>query len=131
MRYNEHYKTTYFEGAPNMIGKRIRQLRKSRGYSLSELAEKAGVSKSYLSYLERDLQTNPSLQFLQKISVTLSTDIEYLLNGIHATSIKCNGTVLDEEWKQLLAKAIHEGMTKEDFIQFRDYLQFQKWQNNK
>ncbi|WP_096156676.1 helix-turn-helix domain-containing protein [Bacillus sp. FJAT-45066] len=115
-----------------MIGKRIRKLRKSRGYSLSELAEKAGVSKSYLSYLERDLQTNPSLQFLQKISLTLGADIEYLLNGANAfSSINSNNTELDEEWKQLLRKAIHEGMTKEDFIRFRDYLQFQKWQNNK
>lgn len=113
-----------------MIGKRIRKLRKSKGYSLSELAEKAGVSKSYLSYLERDLQTNPSLQFLQKISVSLGTSIEYLLEGRSIDRIsEQNRPVVDEEWKKLIQKAIKEGMTKEDFVNYRNYLQFQKWQS--
>ncbi|WP_339147773.1 MULTISPECIES: helix-turn-helix domain-containing protein [unclassified Sutcliffiella] len=113
-----------------MIGKRIRKLRKSKGYSLSELAEKAGVSKSYLSYLERDLQTNPSLQFLQKISVSLGTNIEYLLDGQSTSKISEQSRfVMDEEWKKLIQKAIREGMTKEDFINYRSYLQFQKWQS--
>ncbi|NMH75281.1 helix-turn-helix domain-containing protein [Bacillus sp. RO2] len=113
-----------------MIGERIRKLRKSKGYSLSELAEKAGVSKSYLSYLERDLQTNPSLQFLQKISISLGTNIEYLLDG-RSTEKKLEQTrlVVDEEWKKLIQKAIKEGMTKEDFVNYRNYLQFQKWQS--
>ena len=116
-----------------MIGERIKRLRNSRGYSLSELAEKAGVSKSYLSYLERDLQTNPSLQFLNKIASTLSTDIEFLLNGATdgANSSQTENLLIDEEWTKLLQKAIKEGMTKEDFIHFRDYLHFKKWQDNK
>ncbi|WP_404445315.1 helix-turn-helix domain-containing protein [Sutcliffiella horikoshii] len=113
-----------------MIGERIRKLRKSKGYSLSELAEKAGVSKSYLSYLERDLQTNPSLQFLQKISISLGTNIEYLLDG-RSTDKKLEHSrlVVDDEWKKLIQKAIREGMTKEDFVNYRNYLQFQKWQS--
>lgn len=112
-----------------MIGKRIRKLRKSKGYTLSELAEKAGVSKSYLSYLERDLQTNPSLQFLQKISVSLGTNIEYLLDGRSDNKTDKNRLVMDDEWKKLIQKAIKEGMTKEDFVNYRNYLQFQKWQS--
>ena len=44
-----------------MIGERIKQLRLEKGYSITELAEVSGVSKSYLSYIERNLQTNPSL----------------------------------------------------------------------
>ena len=43
--------------------------------SMTELAEKAGVAKSYLSSLERNLQTNPSIQFLEKIAVVL--DVPY------------------------------------------------------
>ncbi|TYS60065.1 helix-turn-helix domain-containing protein [Sutcliffiella horikoshii] len=113
-----------------MIGERIRKLRKSKGYSLSELAEKAGVSKSYLSYLERDLQTNPSLQFLQKISISLGTNIEYLLDGRSMDKkMEQSRLVVDEEWKKLIQKAIREGMTKEDFVNYRNYLQFQKWQS--
>ncbi|CAG9620728.1 helix-turn-helix domain-containing protein [Sutcliffiella rhizosphaerae] len=111
-----------------MIGERIRKLRKSKGYSLSELADKAGVSKSYLSYLERDLQTNPSLQFLQKISISLGTNIEYLLDGTTMENQK-EKIVMDEEWKKLIQKAIKEGMTKQDFLNYRNYLQFQQWQS--
>ncbi|MDQ0858415.1 transcriptional regulator with XRE-family HTH domain [Bacillus sp. V2I10] len=43
-----------------MIGERIKYLRQQKGYSLAELA---GVFKSYLSYIERDIQKNPSMQF--------------------------------------------------------------------
>ena len=109
-----------------MVGKCLRELRQEKGYSISELAELAGVSKSYLSYIERDVQKNPSLQFLRKIAVTLETDVEDLLsNSTSSTSI--NEFVLDEEWKRLLNKAIEEGMSKNDFMEFRDYLKFKKW----
>lgn len=115
-----------------MIGERLKKLRLSKGYSLSELADLAGVSKSYLSYLERNLQTNPSLQFLNKISTTLETDLEYILNGVSAKELnKQQKHTLDDEWKRLVQKAIAEGMSKEDFIHFKEYMEFQKWQGQK
>ena len=54
-----------------MIGDRVKKIRLERKLSLSELALKAGVAKSYLSSLERNLQTNPSIQFLEKIATVL------------------------------------------------------------
>lgn len=42
-----------------MIGERIKRLRLQKGISLTELAEKAGVAKSYISSIERNLQKNP------------------------------------------------------------------------
>ncbi|MCA1319643.1 helix-turn-helix domain-containing protein [Bacillus tianshenii] len=115
-----------------MLGERLRKLRMSKGYSLSELSELAGVSKSYLSYLERNLQTNPSLLFLNKISATLETDIEYLLNGVSVREMELEQKhVLDDEWKRLVQRAIAEGMSKEDFIHFKEYMEFQKWQGLK
>ncbi|TYS66929.1 helix-turn-helix domain-containing protein [Sutcliffiella horikoshii] len=113
-----------------MLGERLKRLRKKKGYSLSELSELAGVSKSYLSYLERNIQTNPSLQFLNKIAVTLETDLEFLLVG-ESESDKPDVQVLDEEWKRLVQRAISEGMSKEDFIHFKEYMEFQKWQGSK
>ncbi|MGD6776548.1 helix-turn-helix domain-containing protein [Sutcliffiella horikoshii] len=113
-----------------MLGERLKRLRKRKGYSLSELSELAGVSKSYLSYLERNIQTNPSLQFLNKIAVTLETDLEFLLNG-ESENDKPEVLVLDEEWKRLVQRAIAEGMSKEDFIHFKEYMEFQKWQGAK
>lgn len=35
------------------VGPRIRQLREKKGWSLTELAERAGISRSYLSQVER------------------------------------------------------------------------------
>lgn len=43
------------EGDRWMLGKNIYQFRKKRGLTLSELAERAGVSKSYLSNIERNI----------------------------------------------------------------------------
>lgn len=106
-----------------MIGERIRKLRTMKGYSLSELAEQAGVSKSYLSYIERDIQKNPSLQFITKIAETLDTDINVLLSENIVEAVKA-----DQEWITLLENAINEGMSKEDFRYFRDYIRFKKWQ---
>ncbi|WP_226667474.1 XRE family transcriptional regulator [Metabacillus litoralis] len=113
-----------------MVGERLRELRQQKGYSISELAELAGVSKSYLSYIERDVQKNPSLQFLRKIATTLQTDVEDLL-GSSSSAAQSQEFVLDEEWSRLLNKAISEGMSKNDFKEFRDYLKFRKWKEAK
>ncbi|MFD2214000.1 XRE family transcriptional regulator [Metabacillus endolithicus] len=113
-----------------MVGKRLRELRQEKGYSITELAELAGVSKSYLSYIERDVQKNPSLQFLRKIASTLETEIEVLLGPSPSEDLS-KEVVLDEEWSKLLNKAIEEGMSKKDFKEFRDYLKFRKWKEAK
>ena len=114
-----------------MIGERIKQLRLEKGYSITELAEVSGVSKSYLSYIERNLQTNPSLQFLTKLLVPLDTTIENLINN---NPIKDHSKIedhLDEEWKVILQKAISEGMNKEDFKNIRDFIEFNKWKKSR
>lgn len=105
-----------------MIGNRIQKLRKSRGLSLSELAEKAGVAKSYLSNVERNIQSNPSLQILEKIADVLNISLEGL--------IKDQGSMdspLDEEWIALAREAQNSGITKEEF---KDFLAYQKWKRD-
>src|SRR5690348_14611225 len=62
-----------------MVGQKIKRLRQQKGYSITELGRLADVSKSYLSQLERGLQTNPSLQFLVKVAEPLDTSVQYLL----------------------------------------------------
>ncbi|MFD2613962.1 helix-turn-helix domain-containing protein [Paenibacillus gansuensis] len=113
-----------------MIGARIKKLRQMKGYSISELADLAGVSKSYISYIERELQKNPSLQMLTKIAVPLDTQLEDLL-GIGSSSKTANEHLLDEEWKDMIIKAIEEGMSKGDFRHLKDYLRYKKWVEKK
>lgn len=108
-----------------MVGERIKALRKSKGYSISELAKIAGVSKSYLSYIERNVQKNPSLQFLSKLAYTLDTSIEYLL-GQDTEEVN-----IDEEWVTLIKKAIDDGVSKEEFQKYLDFMRFKKWEEEK
>lgn len=104
-----------------MIGDRVKKLRTEKKMSLSELAEQAGVAKSYLSSLERNLQSNPSIQFLEKISSVLNVPVDHLINE------QINKDELDSDWMSIVKEAMNSGVSKE---QFRDFLEFNKWRIN-
>jgi XRE family transcriptional regulator of biofilm formation len=104
------------------IGKRIRSIRIQKGLSLTELANRAGTAKSYISSVEREIQLNPSIQFLNKVSSALSVNVEQLLSDdkyVHEE--------LDSEWMELTKEAMESGVSKD---QFKEFLEFQKWQKN-
>lgn len=103
------------------IGDRVKAVRLEKRISMTELAEKAGVAKSYLSSIERNLQTNPSIQFLEKISLVLEIPIDSLLYD------KINPHLLDSEWLEIAEEAKKSGVTKE---QFREFIEFNKWKLN-
>ncbi|WP_082795389.1 DNA-binding anti-repressor SinI [Alkalihalobacillus trypoxylicola] len=94
--------------------------------SLSELAEKAGVAKSYLSSIERNIQSNPSIQFLEKISAMLDVTVETLLYD-DSKQTREQEKELDPNWIKLVEEAMESGISKE---QFREYLEFIKWKNS-
>lgn len=108
-----------------MIGQRIKKLREIKGISISELAKLANVSKSYLSQIERDLKTNPSLQFIFKIAQTLDTNVDYLLGTQNKNDQQIQG--MDKEWEDLVFSAIKVGVSKEEFQTYLHYLKFEKW----
>ncbi|MBT2688467.1 helix-turn-helix domain-containing protein [Bacillus sp. ISL-47] len=103
-----------------MIGDRVKKLRQEKRMSLSELAEQAGVAKSYLSSLERNLQTNPSIQFLEKIAGVLNVPVDHLIHE------QINKDELDTEWMKIVKEAMESGVSKE---QFREFLDFNKWRS--
>ena len=107
-----------------MIGKRIQELRIKRGLSLSELAERAGVAKSYLSAIERMIQINPSIQVLEKLSAVLEIPVQQLLVDETITEEDS----IDPEWFELAKEAMQSGISKEEF---KDFLEFQKWRQHK
>jgi XRE family transcriptional regulator, master regulator for biofilm formation len=108
-----------------LIGEKIKQLRKEKKLSISELAERAGVAKSYLSSIERNLQSNPSIQFIEKISEVLGVTVNELLNIEVNQSM--DDDALDNEWLDIVREAMDSGVTKE---QFREYLEFSKWRKS-
>ncbi|WP_100010397.1 helix-turn-helix domain-containing protein [Lentibacillus sediminis] len=105
-----------------MIGEKIKELRQDKKMSLSELAEKANVAKSYLSSIERNLQTNPSIQFIEKISNVLGVSVNELIQEENSVPIES----LDDEWMTIVKEAMNSGVSKD---QFREYLEFYKWRN--
>ena len=58
------------------IGYRIKDLRNRQRVTLKELAEKTGLTTSFLSQLERDL-ASPSVSSLEKIAEALNTRVGY------------------------------------------------------
>jgi transcriptional regulator with XRE-family HTH domain len=61
------------------IGARITSLRHDKGMSLSELASVAGVSKSYLSTVEKGSGSRPGAAFLHKIAQALGVTLADLV----------------------------------------------------
>ncbi|GAB6063712.1 cupin domain-containing protein [Deferrisoma palaeochoriense] len=57
-----------------MLGKKLREARRARGYSLEELARRTGFSKSFLSQIEND-KNSPSIASLKKITQALGVSI--------------------------------------------------------
>lgn len=70
-----------------MDGKRLKAFRKKKGYSLDKLSERTGISKSYLSLIERDIQSNPSLDILNRIAKTFEIEVEELVREEREGSI--------------------------------------------
>ncbi|RWZ51403.1 XRE family transcriptional regulator [Halobacillus fulvus] len=63
------------------IGEKIRTLRIGKGFSVNEFAKRSGVSKSYISNIERGVQKNPSLIVMGKLARTLDVPLEDLLSA--------------------------------------------------
>ncbi len=61
-----------------MIGDRVRENRKSKKYTLEQLAEASGLTASYISQMERNL-TEPSISSLRKIAQVLQVPISSFL----------------------------------------------------
>jgi transcriptional regulator with XRE-family HTH domain len=74
------------------IGREIRGLRKARGLTLSELAEKSGLSIGYLSLVERDRAT-PSINALHAISRALGVTISWFFDA-NAAPVEERGFVV-------------------------------------
>ncbi|MCR8850595.1 helix-turn-helix domain-containing protein [Rossellomorea sp. SC111] len=103
-----------------MVGDKIKKMREKRGLTIIELSTKSGISKSYLSSIERGIQKNPSIQVLDKISYAL---------GISSNHLLCFKDDIDDDWIQLVKMAIEEGLSKQEFLEFIQFTQFKRVSN--
>lgn len=58
------------------FGERVRKRREQEGLSQAELADKAGISRTYLSEIERGRATNLSWKVVEGLAATLGLSIE-------------------------------------------------------
>ncbi|MCP1493976.1 XRE family transcriptional regulator of biofilm formation [Peribacillus frigoritolerans] len=79
--------------------------------SISELSAKSGVAKSYISSLERNLQTNPTILVLEKIARILCIKVDVLL---HDPADKR----MDKEWMDIMQDVMGSGISKEEMRRF-------------
>ncbi|WP_243386350.1 helix-turn-helix domain-containing protein [Bacillus kexueae] len=112
-----------------MLGDQIRYKRLQMELTLTEISHRSGISKSYLSSIERNIQQNPSLIILQRICSALDLDLFSLLNESPNYSVlKLKGEnilnegneaiTVDKEWVQLIAEAKIVGLTLDEVQQF-------------
>jgi transcriptional regulator with XRE-family HTH domain len=65
-----------------LIGVRIKSLRRSKGMSQEELAEKMRISSKYLSSIERGKE-NPTLDTFIKLAEVLEIELSEIFNFSH------------------------------------------------
>jgi XRE family transcriptional regulator of biofilm formation len=111
-----------------MIGNNISALRKLKGFTLSRLSERTGISKSYLSNIERNLKQNPSIHVMEKIAAVLDVDLKTLL-GI--ASDEENIQHLEKEWTDFISDLQKSGINKERIHDYKIVIEFVKWHNEK
>jgi transcriptional regulator with XRE-family HTH domain len=102
------------------VGKRIREVRKSRGMTQDQLATATGLSKSFISEVENDSR-NASSKNLLNIADALGASLEYLLRGVSPSDKQSEKTV--NVPPQLAVAAERLGLT---FSEMLDLLQTQR-----
>ncbi|KOP78160.1 hypothetical protein AMS59_13770 [Lysinibacillus sp. FJAT-14745] len=106
----------------------IKILRKDRGYSLRELANEAGITASYLSKLENDINTDISLAVFSMLCRALNANPKIFLDedlqsklmhpmDLHdfflMQELHYNGSPLTSEQKEVMLAAIINSLTDE------------------
>lgn len=66
------------------IGENLKKYRKQKGYTQSELAEKAGMSMTFYANLERGAK-GLSIKNMSALSTALDVSVDYLIFGDHKT----------------------------------------------
>jgi len=83
-----------------LIGNKIRKIRENQGRTMKEVAEKAGVSESLISQIERN-KVNPAIDTLLILCEVLDLDMEYLF---HEFKKKRKAVIVRKENREVLIK---------------------------
>lgn len=95
-----------------LIGNRIKELRKKKGLSQEELSEKADITPNYLSRIERGTE-NPTMDMFIRLADALGVEMWEMFDFAHRGSRKDLKSILnkiagevDEEQLRLAVKVL-------------------------
>ncbi|KGR77970.1 helix-turn-helix domain-containing protein [Ureibacillus sinduriensis] len=94
-----------------LIGKKIEDIRKNRGFSLRELASKAEITPSMLSQIEKN-NANPSIQTLKSLAKVLDVPVfTFLMDEIDTKEL----IVRKENRTSMTIDGLHYELISPDF----------------
>jgi len=70
-----------------MVAQLLRDERVKKGFSMTRLAERAGLSQQMVSYIERGMR-NPTLDVLLRISGALDIRLDAILGQAYKSSVE-------------------------------------------
>lgn len=109
---------------PLDLGSRVRDLRKSRGWTLEQAASKAGLARSTLSKIENG-QMSPTFDALKKLAEGLSISVPQLFTPPSKTQVNGRMAVTKAGEGQRSATATYEhellanGLRKKQMLPYR------------
>jgi transcriptional regulator with XRE-family HTH domain len=86
--------------ATELLGSRIRELRKAQGMAQEHLAEVLGIEQQYMSRIELG-KSYPSLDRLMRIAEVLKVPLPSLFDFIHLSDGETRAQSLEELLKEL------------------------------
>jgi len=90
------------------LGRRVKNLRRAQHMTQEDLAEKLGISASFLGHIERGTRI-ASLETLVKLCQVLDTDPNYLLAASTGSLANHIPDELPEEARKQLAELFYQG----------------------
>ena len=99
------------EDADRTLGRKMRQIRKSRGLSLQKVAERANLSVGLISQIERGL-TSPSIRSLRQLGAALDVPVEQFFTLAEPPKAYEEGHIVRPRHRRVL-NLTHTGITTE------------------
>lgn len=98
---------------------RVLLSRRDLGWDQETLADKAGISRGYISKLERGYTKNPGIEIIKSLAKALGVSTEYLLG---TTDDPLAGLQSEEDDRPIIKPALHPDPLMEELIRIYQQL---------